>query len=324
MASPLPAPGFARRSLAAGFAAAGAFRPRNAPPAADGSVNGSSGSHGHTSGVAREPLVAGAPAAEATASPAAASAHSRQGSAADDAAVQDGSGNISSGQHDSAENGTPRHAPKMLARSKPASRCGLSLMLSEACHKHAPCAARAVLRSLLEADDHRVGSLSSCVACPGCYRAAPSASPGRRGKPQHKSADTEAAPMQPQAQQEAGVHCHRGHSALWNHAAASSAGRKQSFINMCWPSLEVECTNIITSDMGFAEDGFESADSAGGGYASAASNTSSELAPSSASAAAAARALQLDARAAAVASENAALRRSLAEAEAKRQVPRFS
>jgi hypothetical protein len=117
--------------------------------------------------------------------------------------------------------------------------------------------------------------------------------------------------MQPQAQPDAGKLRHHGYLAANFHAAMPSAGRCMSH-----GVLASACRACPA-----AEDEFESADSAGGGYASAASNVSSELAPGSASAAAAARAAQLDARAAAVAAKNAALKQSLAEAEAKRQVP---
>jgi hypothetical protein len=122
VASPLPAPGFARRSLAAGFAATGASRPRAAAAAADSSVNGSSGSHGETSAAAGEPLIA----EEVPNSTAAASASGQHGSAAGAADMHGRSGDAGSQNHGGAENGTPRHAPKMLARGRPASRCQLS------------------------------------------------------------------------------------------------------------------------------------------------------------------------------------------------------
>lgn len=110
-----------------------------------------------------------------------------------------------------------------------------------------------------------------------------------------------------QAQQEEGKLHHHGYFAAELHAAARVEGSAMpsAYVGRCMSqnvpaSAYRKCVAV--------EDGFESADSAAGGYASAASNASSEPVASSASAAAAARAAQLDAR---------------AEAEAKRQVSRL-
>lgn len=329
-AKPLPAPGFARRSLAAGFAAAGAPSTLSAASTAANDQNG---------GAARHFPAAGAESAATTLR-----------AASDAAALDETAGNGLLAASPRREKGAPRHAPKSLTPDKPRTRSRAALRAASMTAESIDTPAAEDRQPLQEAAAPMAGrqqqpqrkqsetslgpdKADSEAAAPVEHRAAGGDDDGDG----FESADSDGGGYASAAESVGADSAASSASAAASARAATLAAElaklqrenarlRRSTVSVA-NSLAASAANSAANSPAKSARQRSTAASTGASLLQGASRSMADSAAASGgsygddseSQGAAARAAELDARAAAIAAENAQLKRSLAEAEAKRQ-----